>query len=473
MNHFTPIENHDELPPKLLASIVSVNSHLPEDLEMSNFLTELSMNQPIVRRVAPLSLARLKWRLSPLLAICALLLLTFSVFVYATPTAWAQIGKALAKVRSVRFAIVQKLLDKPAEKSTVSILGDTFARIDQADGSYFVMDIKKDRGLQVWPSKKQALLHERLLLPKDLNVLDKIAKMAEKSLPFENSSSDSEIPGLSDAKMLLVKDREKEYRLWVDADSMLPKRLESHQPKDKLAEQRVATERRIEEIVENFEYDIAFPQATFSMVPPEGFDLRTRKAFLESEPFRTFSDQELLDAAVLSASMDVMPGIGIGPIVFGMDPVDITLQIGVPDRVQPALSFDLPDGKKGEQGLQMTFRDLGFGLQFDSQDQLEGIRLYSDSQSTMVSRGMQPAQSFLGTMAGGLGINSSREQVLKSLGKPEFESIMNFPALPETKYEGMEPVQCLRYDKQGITLIMKTEMVVEIHLSLIRLKHTE
>ncbi len=99
-----------------------------------------------------------------------------------------------------------------------------------------------------------------------------------------------------------------------------------------------------------------------------------------------------------SVSMKIIPGIGVGPIKFGMTMDEVKKTLGQPDPVA---------------GKPLQYLSLGLSVIPSSKDGTVGAIMMGDT------GGGQLVERFKGVTTNGIGMKSTRQEIVAAFGQPE------------------------------------------------------
>ncbi len=341
--------------------------------------------------------------------------------------AWLGLGRASAglafdevkqKVQATRTITYKETLSRegqPDETTRVLLLEDGRMRAEGPGGNVAVTDPKQKKVLLLDAKQKKATLVQGLAPKFTQNFYQTIRtahEQAVKKLP------DTEIDGKK-VQGFLVPCGEEECRVeltvWVDPATRLPVRFESGGK-----EEGRAFRHRTHDIV----YDAKLDEVLFSLKAPEGYALETQGV----AELRPVPDKQDLFAP------EVKPGVGLGPVKFGMSKDEVIKALGQPDKID-------------QRGIALDYLSRGYSLHVSPQRGLMMIICYT--QKTFFVK----VNDFKGRTAEGVIMGSTRADVEKAYGKPD-EAENNGP---QTTY--------LRYPKKGLEFTLFGDKLVQFALS--------
>jgi hypothetical protein len=209
------------------------------------------------------------------------------------------------------------------------------------------------------------------------------------------------------------------WKVWVDPKTELPIRLEGSVEDE--------NGKKVKQAMYDIEFDQPLDPSLFSFTPPEGYTVQT--SGITNFP-------ELPDKPELRAP-EIIPGVGLGPIRFGMSREKIESLLGK------------PDGYEGNQ-TSLLYHSRGFVLSVSHRSGLKNIRCISQMLT------MARVRDFAGKTKEGIGIGSTLLQVENVFGKPDRD-------------EGVNAFnKRLVYDKYGLVFQFVDNKVIIIEMSAVR-----
>jgi len=334
--------------------------------------------------------------------------------------AFAQVQERLKEVRSVTGTHVLRRPGQPDEEFRLLILENGLVRVEQPDGGYTVTDTRKHRALLVTPAKKQATVLEGLATrpPADLyGLLRDAPRRAVRRLPgreLEGRRAVGYVVRVDEAGLAGG-----EFTVWVDPTTGLPFRFEATEKDDK--------GRPVQVLLTELVYDVRLDPDLFSLKPPADYAV-TRHGLAELPPEP--------DIKALREP-EVRPGVGLGPVKFGMSKQQVIELLGKPD-------------KEEARGTGLSYLSRGYALTVSP---ARGVLMISCfTQQTFAIR----VRDFRGKTAEGVAMGSTRADVEKASGKPD-KVETNGPA---TTY--------LEYHKKGLHFVLFDGKVVQLTLHPVR-----
>jgi outer membrane lipoprotein-sorting protein len=330
---------------------------------------------------------------------------------------FSEVVSAVAKTRSMTGKMTVEFPGKPEKTETIhfSALDDVF-RADMPDGTYTIMNPTKGESLCVSPREKKATVMVGLRSqPNAYEMVRNIVQEQSERLPDEmlnGRKTNVFRVNMSEAlrKQQMHGERMPPMKVWVDPETKLPVRMEPI-PSDKTA-------------FYDLEFDRPLDPALFSMTPPEGYKVTTEGIATKWAPAP--DKAELL-------SPEVKPGVGLGPVKFGMSKDEIIALCGKPDDVQE---------KHGAINVGYLSRGYAFSVP-PTHGGLYTIFCYSQEACAFKIR------DFTGKTKEGIGMGSSLKDLEKAMGKPDAMETNG----PKTTY--------VRYTKLGLELTLSDDKVVD------------
>jgi outer membrane lipoprotein-sorting protein/protocatechuate 3,4-dioxygenase beta subunit len=333
--------------------------------------------------------------------------------------AFAEVAEKVQKTQSLSFKVKQipPVPEEPEER--ILILPDGRARADGSKG-YWIRDDKGHKMIMVDNAHKTAQVQEgfSLPVPGDVNVYEmikNIRKEAVRRLPDEEIGGRKVAVFGVEIKRLPAPEKSWVSKVWVDPKTELPIRIET--PEQDLGERG----RNAATAMYDIEFDRPFDPALFSFEPPKGYTVQTSG---------TANFPDLPDKADLRAPR-IIPGVGMGPIRFGMSREKIESLLGKPD------GYDAD--KTG-----LLYFSRGYVLTVSHRSGLKTINCVSQMLS------LNKVRDFAGKTVEGVGIGSSLKEVEKAFGKPDRDA-------------GVDAMnKRLVYDKLGLEIQFVEDKVINI-----------
>jgi outer membrane lipoprotein-sorting protein len=300
--------------------------------------------------------------------------------------AFADVQEKVKQSKNVTMTVITLSGDVKTELKAHA-MADGRMRMEDADGSYTIIDPKAERSLTVSPSAKEALLikgyHNRL--PTDIyRLFREIRKEEVKRFPKEN------VDGRT-AEVFLAKvkfpEEPQEVKVWVDAETQLPFRLEMSTPGPQKQEVRL----RID-----LEFDKPLDEKLFSTEPPAGYKLRSEGV---DKPAKPTADPDKLTPVVT-------PKEGIGAVKFGMTKKEVTDALGEPDKID-------------QRGMALDYLSRGYSILVSPNRGVMMITCYT--QATFVVK----VKDFAGQTREGVRMGMSAADIVKVYGEPDSKEMEN------------------------------------------------
>jgi hypothetical protein len=375
----------------------------------------LNRRSPMFRRIAVLA--------SAAVGVVAIVVL-FVLFGSGTQLTFAQVAERVAKTRSMTMKLTGAASDKSLRVDRASCLADGRCRIDMADGNYTITDTDGN-ALCVSPGEKRAVLMQGLGTP-SINLYEVFRNIVgEKSerLPDETLAGRTTKVLRAELDERLRKQSPTPVppvKVWVDAETQLPVRVESI-PTSKSQPKWAA-------------YDIVFDPPVdashFSLTPPEGYTVTKQgmPATWQNDPP---AKKELL-------ALEVIPGVGLGPVKFGMSKEEVFKLLGKPDM---------------EEAGSLQYSSRGYACSISPSRGLLLVSFFSQQECAFKVR------DFAGKTKEGIGIGSSLKDLEKAFGKPT--------AVEHTDQPGATGTY-VRYSKLGLEFTLFYDKVVGFMMQPVR-----
>jgi hypothetical protein len=280
------------------------------------------------------------------------------------------------------------------------IRAPSVVRIEQPDGTYAITDFAARKALLVDPAKKTARVLEGLNPPGGLpdgSLYDLFRSIAEKPI----KSVPSRLIAGKDALGFVVpnpmpaggaarpKPPEGQTTAWVDPQTKLPLRIETVTREDG------ATTTEITSIIA---FDRPLDPGLFDLTPPEGYQVETfGVAALRPEP------APAAKAKAATFDLVVTPGVGLGPVKFGMKADDVIRLLGVPDKLlSPNANYKV-----------LEYYSRGYSIHVTGQRGVMMMMCYTGKFFAFRVR------DFAGRTDKGIKMGASRAAIEKAYGKPD------------------------------------------------------
>jgi outer membrane lipoprotein-sorting protein len=333
----------------------------------------------------------------------------------------AQVIAKVQQTRSLTFKIKIKGEGGKEEEQRIIILPEGKMRTESPAG-YSIQDLQNHKMMMVNNKSKTAMIVEGFAPPfpemAKLNPYEMIRNIVRKNTP--QRLADEEIGGRKTAVFMV------EYRMpptkekvptkvWVDPQTELPLRVE------------MTGEESPGKKAKMLMYDMVFDQpvepSLFSFTPPAGYAVQTsgtaRLPDLPKQP-------ELI-------APQIIPGVGLGPVRFGMLREEIEKHFGKPDRYE-------------NNKTTLIYHSRGFVLYVNPRRGLINVHCMSQTMNLFKVR------DFAGKTKDGIGIGTSLKELEKAFGKADRD-------------EGHDPInKRLIYAKKGLDLDLFQDKVIGIFM---------
>ena len=329
--------------------------------------------------------------------------------------AFADVQKKVEQTKSVTMTFSGTGGDGEPVTGAAYALADGRMRMDDPDGSYNVIDLKRERSLAVDPAKKEAVLikgyHDRG--PADVyQLLRDIRKNEVKKLPAEQVKGQATEVFMAKVKMGEV---QQELKVWVEPKSQLPVRLEIAD-KDKTGRERKMTI--------DVKFDQPLDEKLFSTEPPAGYTLRTEG--VDGPPAERVEDDK-------TVKPEAKPKVGIGPVTFGMNKEQVIEKLGKPDKID-------------QKGLALDYLSRGYSILVSPKRGAMMITCYT--QATFIVK----VKDFAGKTTEGIGMGAKAADIITAYGAPDHK-------------ETDEQTIRLSYPKLGLEFTLFGDKLVQFTLS--------
>ncbi len=349
-------------------------------------------------------------RITALVSATALAVVAAVVIMLAGSSAqisFAAVMDQLAKTRSVTFKQIATIPGNHSETVRVAILSDGVSRTDYPNGDYEVVNPNGNTALFVAPSQKRAKVFLGVEVPRGWNPYEMIHDVGNErstALPGETVDGQRATVFRVEWPKNLQRQRTRPpwpIKVWVDPETKLPIRIEPVLPAGKQ-----------QTVMYDFKFDEPLEPSLFSIKPPKGYTI-IKEGLAKLPPPPT--NENLLAPRVI-------PGVGLGPVKFGMTRDEVVKIIGKPD-VEKKTAIEYPS--------------RGYGFAFSKTGALTWIYCFSQEDYEYKTR------DFAGKTKEGVGIGSTLEDIKKAFGKPD--SVGKNPSA-----DGQRKVTGVHYKKLGL-----------------------
>jgi outer membrane lipoprotein-sorting protein len=289
---------------------------------------------------------------------------------------------AVSRVKSVTYEIVETVDGKPDKSTRVMVSGPERIRAEFPNGEVLIVDTSKERQIRLISKAKRAIVRSAFasdavstVASHRLSPLESLRKMGD----FATSELPSRV--IEGKQMIGFLCNEGPYvnlKVWVDPDTKLPVRMESSCRDD--------AGNMVQEVVRNFVYDSSIDDSLFAVGVPADYEADIELATLATTNPRSFP---------------IAPGVGVGPLKFGMTESEVVEVLGEPRSQRAAAKGQLLD--YGAEGLY---------LEVSGEEGLRAIHCISQ-----LAYGFD-VRTFSGKTDNGIGIGASLQQVREAYGEP-------------------------------------------------------
>ncbi|MGO9107675.1 MAG: hypothetical protein ACLP9L_00450 [Thermoguttaceae bacterium] len=359
---------------------------------LAGLAAEPAVTLPRNQEISFLRSKRMFPRVAKLVLACAVLVALLVVFTSLggeRQLAFAKVVEKVQQTQSLSFKTKIKLPGSAGEDEMRIVVLPNGKMRSENSKVYSIQDINARKMIMVEKESKTVRILEGFSPPGpsvgDLNVYEmmkNIRKEAVQRLPDEEIDGRKAIVFRVDIKELSKLSKTPVWKVWIDPKTELPIRLE------------LAAEGENGKPVRSVMYDIQFDQpfdpSLFSFAPPEGYSVQT--SGIANCP-------DLPDKPELCAPR-IIPGVGLGPIRFGMSRDKIESLIGK------------PDGYEADK-TSLLYYSRGFVLSVSHRSGLKHVNCLSQTLT------MNKVRDFAGKTREGIGLGSSLQEVEKVFGKPD------------------------------------------------------
>ncbi len=342
----------------------------------------------------------------------------FMLFGSSTQLTFAQVAEQIAKTRSVTCKQTVSIPGKPAETTHIAILADGLFRADMPNGDYTVQNMMNGQALCVSPLKKKAIVMLGLGMP-SINLYEMVRNIvSEKSerLPDETIDGRKTNVFRVEADENIRKQARgpmPPMKVWVDPETKLPIRMAPI----------AANKEKSDVVIYDIVFDEPLDPSRFSLKPPEGYTVTTvgtPATWQQTPPPK----KDLL-------APEVIPGVGLGPVKFGMSKEEVIKLLGKPDV---------------EEKTTIQYSSRGYACSISPRRGLMMIQCFSQQGFAFKVR------DFAGKTKEGIGIGSSLKNLEKAFGKPT--------AVEHTDQPGATGTY-VRYTKLGLDFTLIDDKAVD------------
>lgn len=393
--------------------------------KLAGLAAEHARPLPFNRKIPSLRSRHMFPRVAALVFACAAIVAIVVLFISPggqSQFAFAQVIEKVQQTHSLAFKTKGEGPDGQAlEEIRILILPDGKMRAESAIG-YSIQDIKSHKMIMVQKENKTVQIFEGFSPPAPeidkINVYElirNIRKDAIENLPDEEIDGRKAMVFRVEMKELSKIVQSPTCKVWVDPKTELPIHLELIADVDK--------GKQVKQVMYDIEFDQPIDPSLFSFTPPEGYTVQT--SGITNFP-------ELPNKPELLAP-EIIPGVGIGPIRFGMSREKIESLIGKPDGYE-------------DNQTSLLYYSRGFTLSVSHRSGLKKITCIS--QMHTLSR----VRDFAGKTKEGIGIGSSLQEVENVFGKPDRD-------------EGLDASNnWLFYPKLGFVIQFVNDKVISINM---------
>lgn len=345
-------------------------------------------------------------RVTVSLAAAALLITSFLIW-QPTPVdayvTFAEMQDNLEQVKTISYrqrTLLEQSSDKPKETPVIEkvlLLAPSTIRVEQANGSYSLLDLKRGRSMAVDPKKKRVMRFEGManITPemKQMNFYDFIRNIQAKAvseLPAKTIDGKKRLGFRIERAVdhpMMEKKLSLKMNVWVDPQTKLPVRIEELAP-----ESTASTKYRVAVVMDRFQFDQPLKKELFTFDPPEGYIVQSFGAEKLLPPKKDKSLQQPM----------LKPKVGIGPVKFGMLQDEVVKLFGKPEKVIPL----------GKNGASLEYYSRGVGMNVSD---VLGVTTISAKSQTFTAI---QVRTYAGKTDKGIVIGSTEQTIRDAYGKP-------------------------------------------------------
>jgi len=358
-------------------------------------------------------------------AVAATLALGFWLFSpSAGNLAFADVQEKVKQTKTVTVRCSWGSGKEPATIIKAYFLADGRARLEDPSGGggYTAIDPKRERSLTVDPTTKQATLIRGYHYPGPTDIYRTMREIRNDEVQrFPPENVDGRTAEVFLARLKGTRDYTPvpdEYKVYVDAKTKLPFRLEGSLPGEN-GEPGLR-------VRFDLEFDKPLDEKLFSTEPPAGYKLRTEGVDKPAAP--------TADPAKLSPT--VIPKEGIGAVKFGMTKKEVIEKLGEPDKID-------------QRGMALDYLSRGYSFLVSPQRGVAMINCYT--QATFVVK----VKDFAGQTREGVRMGASAADIIKAYGEPDAN-------------EKDGATTRLRYRKLGLEFTLFSDKLVQFSLSAVK-----
>jgi outer membrane lipoprotein-sorting protein len=260
----------------------------------------------------------------------------------------AEVQANVERKRTVTCKVTQSTVSTPqtaGQSHRLLIQGPNLVRDESHEVGYTITDFSLRKSISVDPTKKLVRITEGINLP-NLNFYDMIRSIAAdptKTLPPREINGTKSLgfivrPPIVNGVPQEPNGFKSEITIWVDPRTKLPLRIETTS-----TDQRGVT---VTQVYSDIVFDVPLDAALFAMSPPDGYRIESF-GVAKLQPEIAPND---------ARQLVITPGVGIGPVRFGMKTTDVIQLLGPPDKtLNPAKGMDVLEYYS--QGFSITARD--------------------------------------------------------------------------------------------------------------------
>jgi len=163
----------------------------------------------------------------------------------------------------------------------VKCIAEDLCRLEQPNGIYLVFDVKGKRVMEVNPNESKVRFIENIPVPKNFNIISKLANVKVLAVKNEPGLPNREIGG-KETTGFVIEENGVQFNVWIDPATNLPLEMERRLPSTGQRIESSSTEKWTKlssmEKWTDFRFDEPLDKALFALEVPEGFAVDTRNS---------------------------------------------------------------------------------------------------------------------------------------------------------------------------------------------------
>ena len=220
-------------------------------------------------------------RMGVLGACAASICVALAFGLWGSSSALAQVQDALRKVQTASYTVAHNTGGNQQITWRVMCIAEDLCRLEQPNGIYLVFDVKGKRVLEVNPNESKVRFTENIPVPKDFNIISKLANVRASAVKNEPGLPNREIGG-KETTGFVIEENGVQFNVWIDPATNLPLEMERRLPSTGQRIESSSTEKWTKlssmEKWTDFRFDEPMDKALFALEVPEGFAVDTRNS---------------------------------------------------------------------------------------------------------------------------------------------------------------------------------------------------